>query len=70
MHGVLKTELRFVGGWDTWEEILEQVQILEKCGSEFRYGVTRIVTNRKGWAGSIHGVSKTELRFVDRMDTQ
>ena len=42
--GVLKTELRFVDGGNTWWEILEQVRVVEKCGSEFRCSVTWSVT--------------------------
>ena len=45
--GVLKIELRFVDGWDTWWKILEQVWIVGTHGSEFRYGVTQSVTHQR-----------------------
>ena len=33
VYGVLKTELRFVNGWDTWWKVLEQVWVVGTRGS-------------------------------------
>ena len=69
-HGVLRTELRFVDGWDT--QILEQVQAMEKCGLEFQYGVTWSVTAMLGtWPNlllSVENQTQEETGAMSRKD--